>query len=149
MSFSRSQKLNARSSTEVELIGLDDTIPGILWGRYFLEAQGYDVTQNIVYQDNKSTILLATNGRSSSLRNTKHIRDRAKLMNCPVEYDDQDKAKLTHPDLIPGEESDKIFLHSRGNNSPNDKINTQTAQARTAQVSQGKTVEGLAPVKRS
>jgi hypothetical protein len=29
-----------------------------------------------VYQDNKSTILLATNGRASSSRNTKHIRNR-------------------------------------------------------------------------
>ena len=76
MSFSRSQKLNGRSSTEAELIGLDDAIPNILWARYFLEAQGYDVTQNIMYQDNKSTILLATNGRSSSSRNTKHIRNR-------------------------------------------------------------------------
>ena len=76
MSFSRSQKLNIRGLTEAELIGLDDAIPDILWGCYFLEAQGYDVTQNIVYQDNKSTILLATNGRSSSSRNTKHIRNR-------------------------------------------------------------------------
>ena len=76
MSFSRGQKLNARSSTEAELIGLDDAIPDILWGRFFLEGQGYTIEHNIVYQDNKSTILLATNGRASSSRNTKHIRNR-------------------------------------------------------------------------
>jgi hypothetical protein len=38
----------------------------ILWTKLFLEAQGYDVEKNIVYQDNKSAILLETNGKKSS-----------------------------------------------------------------------------------
>ena len=63
MSFSRGQKLNGHSSTEAELIGIDDAIPSMMWGKYFIEAQGYTVEHNILYQDNKSTILLATNGR--------------------------------------------------------------------------------------
>ena len=66
MSFSRGQKMNVKSSTECELVGIDDAIPSILWGKHFIEAQGYTVTHNILYQDNKSTILLATNGFSSS-----------------------------------------------------------------------------------
>ena len=41
-----------------------------------MEGQGYTIEHNIVYQDNKSTILLATNGHASSSRNTKHIRNR-------------------------------------------------------------------------
>ena len=57
ISFSRKQKLNVRSSCEGELVGVDDTLPLILWARYFIEAQGYSVEQNILFQDNKSTIL--------------------------------------------------------------------------------------------
>ena len=53
------QKLNVRSSTEGELVGLDDALPIILWCKYFIEAQGYTVEHNIVHQDNKSTLLLA------------------------------------------------------------------------------------------
>ena len=48
------QKLNVRSSTEGELVGLDDALPIILWCKYFIEAQGYTVEHNIVHQDNKS-----------------------------------------------------------------------------------------------
>ena len=76
MSFSRRHKLNARSSTEAELIGIDDAIPSIMWALYFIEAQGYEVVHNILYQDNKSTILLAKNGRRSSSKRTKHIERR-------------------------------------------------------------------------
>jgi hypothetical protein len=76
ISFSRKQKLNVRSSCEGELVGIDDALPLILWARYFIEAQGYSVEQNIMYQDNKSTILLANNGRWSSSKRTKHIKSR-------------------------------------------------------------------------
>lgn len=74
MSFSWKQKLNVRSSCEGELVGIDDALPHILWARYFIEAQGYTVEQNVMYQDNKSTILLANNGRWSSSKRTKHIK---------------------------------------------------------------------------
>ena len=70
---STKQKLNTRSSTEAELVGIDDLMPAILWTRYFLKAQGYDVKENILYQDNKSSILLARNGKASSSKRTKHI----------------------------------------------------------------------------
>jgi hypothetical protein len=76
MSFSMGQKLNVKSSTECELVGVDDAIPQMMWGKYFVEAQGYTVEHNILYQDNKSTILLATNGRSSTSKRTKHIKHR-------------------------------------------------------------------------
>ena len=38
----------------------------VLWTRLFLQGQGYDVEKNIIYQDNKSSILLETNGRKSA-----------------------------------------------------------------------------------
>ena len=87
------QKLNTRSSTETELIAVDDCMPQIMWTRYFLEAQGYKCRDNIVYQDNKSTILLSDNGRASSSKRTRHINiryffvtDRIKAKDVRVEY---------------------------------------------------------------
>ena len=85
MSFSRKQKLNTRSSTESELVGIDDAIGEIMWGLFFMQAQGYDVARNILLQDNKSTILLATNGRFSSSKRTKHIHNRYFLVKDKVD----------------------------------------------------------------
>ena len=70
---STKQKLNTRSSTESELVGVDDLMPSILWTLKFLKAQGYDVSENILYQDNKSSILLEKNGKASSSKRTRHI----------------------------------------------------------------------------
>ncbi len=41
--------------------------------RLFLEAQGFAVSDNILYQDNKSAMLLEMNGRASSSKCTRHI----------------------------------------------------------------------------
>ena len=73
---STKQKLNTRSSTESEIVGADDFMPAICWTRYFMEAQGYAVRDSILYQDNKSSILLKTNGKASSGKHTKHINIR-------------------------------------------------------------------------
>jgi len=75
-SNSSKQKLNTRSSTEAELVGCDDAITKILWTRLFIQAQGYEVKENILYQDNKSTILLATNGRNSAGKRSRAINIR-------------------------------------------------------------------------
>jgi len=48
----------------------------IIWTRYFLKEQGYDVYDNIIFQDNKSSILLERNGKLSSGKRTKHINVR-------------------------------------------------------------------------
>ena len=73
---STKQKLNTRSSTEAELVGVDDVMPQVLWTKYFLEAQGYMVKDNVLYQDNQSAILLEKNGRGSSGKRTRHINIR-------------------------------------------------------------------------
>ena len=70
------QKLNTRSSTETELVGVDDFMPAICWTRYFMEAQGYTVNDNVVMQDNRSSMLLEKNGKASSTKRTKHINIR-------------------------------------------------------------------------
>jgi hypothetical protein len=59
-SIERKQKMNVRSSTEGELVAVNEAATMILWTKLFLEAQGYNVEKNIVYQDNKSAILLHT-----------------------------------------------------------------------------------------
>ena len=73
---STKQKLNTRSSTESELVAMDQMMPAILWTRLFLEAQGHGVTENVVYQDNQAAILLEKNGKASSGKRTKHINMR-------------------------------------------------------------------------
>jgi hypothetical protein len=90
---SSKQKLNSRSSTESELIGVNDVMPQVLWTRYFLEAQGYEVKENIVYQDNQSSILLEKNGRASSSKRTCHnniryffVADRVQNGEVSIEY---------------------------------------------------------------
>ena len=41
-----------------------------------MKAQKIEVRDNILYQDNKSALLLETNGRASSSKPTKHINIR-------------------------------------------------------------------------
>ena len=65
-SISKKQKLNTRSSTEAELVGVDDVMTQVLWTRLFLESIGYEINRNILYQDNKSAIILEENGKTSA-----------------------------------------------------------------------------------
>ena len=65
MSDSWWKRLNTGISTETELVGIDDALNHIMLGLYFIQAQGYEVTKHILMQDNKSTILMAKNGRFS------------------------------------------------------------------------------------
>ena len=58
--MSSKQKLNTRSSTKAELVGINDVLSMILWTQLFLEAQGDQVTDNVLHQDNESAIKLAT-----------------------------------------------------------------------------------------
>ena len=67
------QKLNTKSSTEAELVGVADVIPMALWKRYFLESQCYKFDGPNIFQDNQSEILLEKNGRTSSSNRTRHI----------------------------------------------------------------------------
>ena len=76
ISISSKQKLNTRSSTEAEVVGVNDAMYLVLWVRHFLEAQGYSITDNIVYQDNESAMRLERNGRRSSTKNTRHMEIR-------------------------------------------------------------------------
>ena len=79
-----------------KLVAVDDCMSQVLWTRCFLEGQGYNINDCIIYQDNKSAILLEQNGRASSSKRTRHINIRyyfvtdwincgeIKLKSCPT-----------------------------------------------------------------
>jgi hypothetical protein len=73
MCKSAKQKLNAKSSTEVELVGASDYLSYPIWGKKFLAGQGYVLKENIFYQDNQSTNQFTKNGRRSCGPNSRHI----------------------------------------------------------------------------
>ena len=72
-SISMKQKVNTHSSTEAELVGLDNVIAKILWMKLFVQSQGYEVKLNIVYRDNTSTMKLEENGKASLGKCTWHF----------------------------------------------------------------------------
>ena len=51
-------------------------MPAVLWARYWLDTQVYDVFDNIVYQYNKSSILLENYNKASSSKRKNHINIR-------------------------------------------------------------------------
>ena len=71
--MSMKQKINTRSLTEAELVAVDNCIAKILWTKLFLDAQGYTIVENIIYQDNQSTMKLEENGKASSGKRTRHF----------------------------------------------------------------------------
>jgi Golgi nucleoside diphosphatase len=73
--LSKKPKLNTKSSTEAELVGIDDILPQALWTKYFMEAQAYGVT-TVLNQDNQSTIKLSEDGKATSGKGTRHINIR-------------------------------------------------------------------------
>ena len=55
------RKLNTFSLTEAELVTIDDCTGQILLTHYFLEPQGYQVDDTIVYQDSQTGCCWKTN----------------------------------------------------------------------------------------
>ena len=92
-SFSLKQKWNAKSLTEAELIDVNDALPQIVWTRYFFKEQGYTITTNTLFQDNKSAIIMEERGKTENSKWTKHIKiwyffitDRVKQKEVNIAY---------------------------------------------------------------
>lgn len=74
LSSSSGQKINTKSSSKTEVVGVDDLLPRVLWSMYFVEARGYTIDNNIINQDNESSLRLMINRRMSSTPRTRHIK---------------------------------------------------------------------------
>ena len=86
-------RINSRRSTESEIIGVEDHIPGVPWALRFLGDQGFKVNENTVYQDNQSAILMESNGNYLCGKKNRHIdmryffiTDRIEQKEVSVEY---------------------------------------------------------------
>ena len=93
VNISSKQKIYTCSSTKAELVTINDAMALVLWCQLFIMGQGFDVHDNIVYQDNQSTLLLSNNRRHSSGKKTRHIEiryyfitDHVKHNNICLEY---------------------------------------------------------------
>ena len=69
---STKQRINTKSSAEAELMAISDKATRAIWCSEFLQAQGYNKEPATIFQDNTSTMRLATNGVGSSDR-TRHV----------------------------------------------------------------------------
>ena len=70
---SSKQKMNSQSSTETEVIGNSEYLPYNIWFENFMEAQGYPLSSNIIWQDNEDAERMAKNGKMSCSRKSRHI----------------------------------------------------------------------------
>ena len=76
LSSSGKQKINTRSSTESEVVAVDEGITKPLWLRNPLEAQGQTIDDCILFQDNHVSMRLGKNGFPSAGKRTKHFKIR-------------------------------------------------------------------------
>ncbi|CAJ1954072.1 unnamed protein product [Cylindrotheca closterium] len=80
--MSNKQKLNSRSSTEAELIAVDNVVTMILWTKLFMGWQGYPIEKNILYQDKTSPFwqtIANTFGYLAKFRTAKKLSDEFSL----------------------------------------------------------------------
>ena len=89
-----------------------------MWCKYFMEAQGYVIENNILYQDNRSTILLANNGRMSADKNSKHTKNMFFLITAKVALGD-------------------LETHNKGTDEMWDDMNTNPTQGKRFRVMHG------------
>jgi len=83
-SYSLKQKVNSRSSTEAELIGVDDVVSKMIWTQKFMKSQGLEIRHNIVFRNNTSAMKLEENGRVSAGKRTRHWRKELEIKYCPT-----------------------------------------------------------------
>ena len=82
---------------ESEVVSVYGVLPQILWTKKFLEDQGVNIKETVLYQDNISSMLLEWNGQQLSTKRTKHMdiwyfyvgdhiqKKTLSLQHCPTE----------------------------------------------------------------
>ena len=83
ISMSTKQKINTKSSTEAELVGVNDAMNFVVWSKLFFDWQFKEYNPetltsnlgktNILLQDNTSAIQLERYRKRSSTKQTRHI----------------------------------------------------------------------------
>ena len=73
---SSKHKMNTNSSTEANIFILYGVLTQVIWTRYFLKEQRYNIHNNIIYQDNQSSITLDKNGGQLISKSTRYINIR-------------------------------------------------------------------------
>ena len=74
------QKLNIKSSTELEVVEASNYIDYILYIKWVLKEQGYVLKHNIFNQDNMSAIKMEKNGMQLCGEKSRHIHIRYFLL---------------------------------------------------------------------
>ena len=67
------KKMNTKSSTETELVGVGKYLHFNIWAANFLQEQGYKLNVNILFQDNQGAMLMEKNCCNSCTGNSWHI----------------------------------------------------------------------------
>ena len=70
------QKINTKISMEAELVGTSEYVPYNIWLKNFLCEQGYDIKDNILFQDNQIAIKKENNSRRQCTGNSRHVHIR-------------------------------------------------------------------------
>ena len=96
ISLSLKQKINTKSSTEAELVGVDDAMNFVVWTNLYIDLQKQHYSEesltkvlgskNIILQDNMSAIQLERYGKRSSTKQMRQIDIRYFYMTSKV-YD--------------------------------------------------------------
>ena len=66
-------KVNSRSSTEAELISMDDILSKVIWTKLCMKEQGCKIVENTACRENTSAVKREINGKTSSGKRTKHL----------------------------------------------------------------------------
>ena len=69
----RKHKLNIKISTKAKVFLASDYLPYNIFICLFMGAQGYDIKQNIFFQDSQSVINMTENGKKLCTGNSRHI----------------------------------------------------------------------------
>ena len=107
-------KVNAKGSTESDLIAVDDIISKVIWTIDSWKHKGYKIKSNIIYQDNTNEMKLETKYKASSGKCTRHFdvklfyitdlinTEEIEIMYCPTHE------KTTHWNQI--QELQKLYV---------------------------------------
>ena len=90
---SGNEKLNTKISTQAEVVGASEYFQYDIWLLMFLLEQGYIIVNNILYQDNQSSIKMEINWRNYFTVNSSYVniqyffvKDRVDKVEVNIEY---------------------------------------------------------------